>query len=50
MNTLISHQTNSMVQACVAALAMLGLGLEGMDANLDEALYSEQYNHLLQKY
>jgi len=43
MNTLIhmSHQTNSMVQACVAALVMLGLGLEGMGANFDDPLYSE---------
>jgi hypothetical protein len=36
MNTLIhlSHQTGAALHACVAALAMLGLGLEGMDANL----------------
>jgi hypothetical protein len=37
MNTLLhlSLQTSAVLQACVAALAMLGLGLEGMDANLD---------------
>jgi hypothetical protein len=37
MNTLIhlSHQPGAMLHACVAALVMLGLGLEGMDANLD---------------
>ena len=38
MNTLIylPQQTSAMLHACVAALVMLGLGLEGMDANLDE--------------
>ena len=37
MNTLIhlSQQTNTMLHACAAALVMLGLGLEGMDANPD---------------
>jgi hypothetical protein len=44
MNTLIhvSHQTAPMLQACVAALVMLGLGLEGMGANFEEPLYSER--------
>ena len=38
MNTLIhlSHQTSAMLHACVAALVMLGLGLEGIGANFDE--------------
>lgn len=37
MNTLIhlSHQTSAVLHACVAALVMLGLGLEGMGANYD---------------
>jgi hypothetical protein len=37
VNTLLhlSHQTNTVLHACVAALVMLGLGLEGMDANFD---------------
>jgi hypothetical protein len=37
MNTLIhlSQQNYPVLHACVAALVMLGLGLEGMDANFD---------------
>ena len=37
MNILIhlSHQTSAMLHACAVTLIMLGLGLEGMDANLD---------------
>ena len=37
VNTLIhlSHQNYPVLHACVAALIMLGLGLEGMDTNLD---------------
>jgi hypothetical protein len=43
MNTLIYllHHTNPVLHACVAALAMLGLGLGGMDASFDKPLYSE---------
>ena len=43
MNTMIhlSHHTIPILHACAAALAMLGLGPEGMDASFNKPLYSE---------
>jgi hypothetical protein len=34
----VSQQTSSIVRACVAALVMLGLGLEGLDTDYDDSM------------